>query len=584
MKHWSKLLAILLTMAMTLALAVPMSFAKGTNGSEKSPVGLKVISMSDTHTIAESMIKDSKEYRDDLHRDQKLLNESEAILNAQLKVVREKKPDVLILSGDLTKDGEYKGHQLIAKKLRKLKKDLPRLKVYVINGNHDINNSNAMEYKTASGKARPAKKTTMQDFRAIYDGITYSDKTVKETYGLSYVARPKKGYTVIALDSNCYLKDTTKNGKAEHETRGALQPDVLQWALKQTKSAVKRGDTVIGVMHHGLVAHFTQEPTILGAFLVDDYQDVSRKLADAGMHYVFTGHFHSQDVSFMRTEKGNALYDIETGSAITYPCGMRAVQFQREDSAKSDNGVSESVVGTTIEHLSIAHTNPQTGRYEAIPDMTTYARTRGLNADTITTALKVELQRKVTPNYPAAVDTVIDTVIHDVAKLPVTNDRNHTLMQMISYAHSTHLAGLDNGHDPAWYREARANVASGKTVAALTDVLCKDLAVLTGKGVNQLAKADLVKGPTVDLLYHALFGAAQVPYYTAPKLAKDLDEFLVVTLDSLTHDTNYPDDLSFRIYGANVVKPGQADWSSIESGISKTNVIQRLVAAILGNK
>lgn len=584
-KQWKMLLAVLLTMALTLALALPMSFAADTKSGKSSLSDLRVISMSDTHMIPETMIKGTADYQHALNRDQKVFNESEAVVDAQLQKVRQTEPDILLLSGDLSKDGEYRSHQALAKKLRQLKKDMPKLKVYVINGNHDINNSDGKEFNTPDGKAVPAKKTTPQDFRKIYDDITWQDKTVKETYGLSYVARPAKGFTLIVLDSNCYTADTTSDGANEHETRGAIQDDVLQWALKQTKRAVKRGDTVIGMMHHGIVAHFTQQPTIMGDFLVDDYQTVSAKLADAGMHYVFTGHYHSQDVSVMTTEAGNTIYDIETGSSITYPCPMRAVQFIRDSSgsAETDNAVKERVKGTTIQNLSIAHTDPQTGAFADIPDMTAFSKTKGFRADVITTILKEALGEALGSSYPKALDTAIDKLIPDLMNMPVTDDGKHCLIEAVNYAHQKHLAGLDHGSDPAWFKEARQNVKDGRILAAIADTLSKDLAVLVGDGVNRLTDTQLIQGPAVDVLYHGLFGAAHVSYVTVPKLAKDFNQFLLKTMDSLTKDKNFPTDVDFVITDANKVRPGAEDWSSIANGIPSTNIVQLLIGALLGN-
>ncbi len=591
MKHVRKLLAVLLTMVMTLVLALPMSFA----ADEAEPSrenDLRVMVMSDMHTIPEAMIKGTADYQHAVDLDQKVFNESEAILDAQLQQVRFSKPDVLLLNGDITKDGEYAAHKSLATKLKQLKKDLPDLKVYVTNGNHDINNPAAKNFNTESGKAVKAKRTTQKDFRNLYKDVTWNDSTVKATYtppegaqagALSYVARPKKGFTIIVIDSNCYTSDNTSDGEQLCEVRGNIPEDLLKWAQKQARAARKRGDTVIGMMHHGVISHFTQESTILGHFLVDGFQTVSTKLADAGMHYVFTGHQHSQDVAVMRTEKGNTLYDIETGSSITYPCPMRAVWFLREGSAKTDNGWKETVKGSTIKNLSIAHTDPQTGEYVAIDDMTAYAKDRGLSPAVISAVLKDKLYWSL-PNYPAALDTVIDKLIPDLCNIPVTDDGNHSLMDIVNYANQSHQGGTDNGQDPAWVKEGKKNVAENKFLAALTDTLCKDLAALTGEGVNKLTKTELVKGPAVDLLYHSLFGAAHVSYYTVPQIAEDLDEFLVKTLESMTNDKNYPNDNAFTLTDANVVKEGQPDWSSLANGISDTNLVQKLVAALLGNR
>lgn len=591
-KRIDKLFAILLAAVLTVVLALPVSFAADESASPKNE--LRVISMSDTHMIPESMIKGTKDYQHALNRDQKTFNESEAVVDAQLQQVRATEPEVLLLCGDLSKDGEYEAHKALAKKLRRLKKDMPQLKVYVINGNHDINNSDGKNFNTADGKAVAAKKTSQKQFKALYQVITWDDSTVVDTYtppegakagALSYVARPKKGFTVIAIDSNRYTADNSTDGINEHETAGNIPDDLMTWVVRQTKKAKKRGDTVIGLMHHGVVAHYTQQPTIMGHFLVDNFKTVSTKLADAGMHYIFTGHYHSQDVSVMTTENGNTLYDIQTGSSITYPCPMRAVQFLRTNigSAKTDNEVKETVNGTTIQNLSIAHTDPQSGEYKAISDMTAYAKTKGFRADVLTTILKEALGNALGSAYPKALNTAIDKLVPDLAYMPVTEDGKYCLLDAVNYAHQKNLAGLDHGSDPAWFKEARQNVKEGKILAAIADTLSKDLAVLAGDGVNRLTDTQLINGPAVDALYHGLFGAAHVSYYTVPQLAKDFNQFLYKTMDSLTKDRNYPDDLVFSITGANKVRPGEADWSSVANGIPSTNVVQLLVGALLGN-
>ena len=99
----------------------------------------------------------------------------------------------------------------------------------------------------------------------------------------------------------------------EHETSGAISADLEQWVLEQIAAAKQRGDTVIGMEHHGMIPHFSMEPDLLPMYLVNDYERLSREFADAGMQYIFTGHMHANDIASLTTEQGNTLYDIETG-------------------------------------------------------------------------------------------------------------------------------------------------------------------------------------------------------------------------------------------------------------------------------
>ena len=120
-------------------------------------------------------------------------------------------------------------------------------------------------------------------------------------------------YKRQSIDSARYSADNTDSGMDEHETSGAISADLEQWVLEQIAAAKQRGDTVIGMEHHGMIPHFSMEPDLLPMYLVNDYERLSREFADASMQYIFTGHMHANDIASLTTEQGNTLYDIETG-------------------------------------------------------------------------------------------------------------------------------------------------------------------------------------------------------------------------------------------------------------------------------
>ena len=70
------------------------------------------------------------------------------------------------------------------------------------------------------------------------------------------------------------------------------------------------------------------EPDILKMYLIEDYASIAAQLADAGLEMIFTGHMHANDIAVMTTKSGNTLYDVETGSNLTYPSPMRFVQLR----------------------------------------------------------------------------------------------------------------------------------------------------------------------------------------------------------------------------------------------------------------
>ena len=70
------------------------------------------------------------------------------VMDAFLDDMKEEDPDLLILSGDLTLDGEKASHEELAELLEGLSE--AGIEVAVIPGNHDINNPDARRY-TADG-------------------------------------------------------------------------------------------------------------------------------------------------------------------------------------------------------------------------------------------------------------------------------------------------------------------------------------------------------------------------------------------------------------------------------------------------
>ena len=220
--HFRRGASLLLALIMVCTLITPALAAQDVSSDG---IDLKIAVMSDTHYLSPSMIKDTQDYTDALNSDRKILTESSYVNLELLDAVREDKPDVLLVSGDLTKDGEQECHAALAKQLQQLQQDIPGLKIYVINGNHDIRNYNAKNFNTPDGKAVPATRTHPEDFKRIYDFI-YSDPTVIATFtpaagneagGLSYVARPVEGLTIIAMDTCRYSKE--KIGRASCRER-----------------------------------------------------------------------------------------------------------------------------------------------------------------------------------------------------------------------------------------------------------------------------------------------------------------------------------------------------------------------------
>lgn len=523
MHNGSRLLSLLLAVVLVFTLTVPALAAE-----KPQDMNLRIAVMSDLHYLSPDMIADTEDFEHAFNSDRKLLKESSSVLHEMLERVRADKPDILLVSGDLTKDGEQECHAALAKQLQQLQQDVPGLKIYVINGNHDIRNYNAKNFNTADGKAVPATRTEPEDFKRIYDFV-YSDPTVLATFtpaegnkagGLSYVARPVEGLTVIAMDTCRYSSDNTSNGDDEHETSGAISADLEKWVIEQTAAAKARGDLVIGLEHHGLVPHFDVQPTILPMYLVNGYERIAQEYADAGMSVVFTGHMHAVDIAAMTTKAGNTFYDIETGSALTYPCPVRFVDLRRSTVGGETNTYMS--VSTKTHIGPIHYTDPATGVAYVIDDLTEYAREFGFTTDMLKTVAGDFIKSffgKYLPNDTWPVTKIIaniDQIIDDVAAVPIAEGNN--LLDFANWIYRCNLAGEDDGNYPAWVQSGIDQLKSGALLDQVLDIVAKDA---FGRGSVLFTK------------FQGLF---------TKYLKSQLNDLLVKIVVSMSVDNNCPDD------------------------------------------
>lgn len=523
MHNGSRLLSLLLAVVLVFTLTVPALAAE-----KPQDMNLRIAVMSDLHYLSPDMIADTEDFEHAFNSDRKLLKESSAILHEMFEQVRADKPDILLVSGDLTKDGEQECHAALAKQLQQLQQDVPGLKIYVINGNHDIRNYNAKNFNTADGKAVPATRTEPEDFKRIYDFV-YSDPTVIATFtpaegnkagGLSYVARPVEGLTVIAMDTCRYSSDNTSNGDDEHETSGAISADLEKWVIEQTAAAKARGDLVIGLEHHGLVPHFDVEPTILPMYLVNGYERIAQEYADAGMSAVFTGHMHAVDIAAMTTKAGNTFYDIDTGSALTYPCPIRFVDLRRSTVGGETNTYMS--VSTKTHIGPINYTDPATGVAYVIDDLTEYARKFGFSTAMLKTVAGDFIKSffgKYLPNDTWPVTKIIaniDQIIDDVAAVPIAEGKN--LLDFANWIYRCNLAGEDDGNYPAWVQSGVDQLKSGALLDQVLDIVAKDA---FGRGSVLFTK------------FQGLF---------TKYLKSQLNDLLVKIVVSMSVDNNCPDD------------------------------------------
>ena len=249
------------------------------------------------------------------HGDGKVVTYVEPIVDAFVEEVIQKKPDVLILSGDLTLDGERKSHVELAEKLRTV--TAAGIPVLVIPGNHDINNRHAAAFQ---GEERlPAEYTTPEEFREIYREFGYADGLSYDAATLSYVYEIDDYNRLLMLDT-CQYKPRARVG-------GVILSDTYDWIEEQLENAWEDGRNVIPVGHHNLL---DQSEIYVDDCTIEHGEQLADMLDGWDVPLFLSGHLHVQHTK--RSEDDRGVWEMVTSSLTTPACQYGVLTFRDDGS------------------------------------------------------------------------------------------------------------------------------------------------------------------------------------------------------------------------------------------------------------
>lgn len=281
---------------------------------------LRIAVISDIHIMAPELLEEEgTAYRKYIAGDRKLLKEGPDILRAAVAKIAEGHPDAVFITGDLTKDGEKESHMLNSEELLRPLAD-KGIKVFVIPGNHDVNNPHAAIF-SADTSIR-TETVTPEEFASIYSRYGYGAALARDPYSLSYMAQIDSCTRLLAIDACRYGDNDFSTNRSRVD--GRIRPETMRFIKEQARKARKDGCRIFTIMHHGLVRHWTWQDLAMSDYLVKGWKKDSRIFGRLGLNVVFTGHFHAQDIS-TRGRGNHRVYDIETGSAVSHPLPVREV-------------------------------------------------------------------------------------------------------------------------------------------------------------------------------------------------------------------------------------------------------------------
>ena len=285
----------------------------------------RMVVISDTHLLSPELVTPGSAIDRADSGDTKMASLSDDIMASLTDSIIRLQPQVVLITGDLTYNGERASHERMRQYLDQMASH--GIKPLVIPGNHDCNNPFSKRFE--GDHTVPVATVTRDEFAQIYRDYGYGVDVERDTASLSYCCEPIEGLVVIGIDSNMdELNTLTSRGdKADTYCKGGrIKAVTLQWIIGLAEKARAQGKHVIAMMHHHLVEHFDQQDRLLANYIVQDHDTIAQQFMQAGIHTIFTGHLHVTDaVSQFNAERTDSIVEVATGSAICYPFALRVI-------------------------------------------------------------------------------------------------------------------------------------------------------------------------------------------------------------------------------------------------------------------
>lgn len=296
---------------------------------------LNIMVATDLHYLSKSINDGGEAFCNVMSKgDGKVMTYIEEIVDAFVLEVIKRKPDALLLLGDLTFNSERISHIELAVKLeRVVSAGVP---VYLIPGNHDINHERCMGFH--GSEVYKVESVSQKEFQEIYRHCGYDRAEYFDKSSASYVVKLSESLYVIMLDTNSY-------------SQNYLGEEALIWLENVLKEISKPDVHILGVSHQNLLEHnfmFTE------GFMIKNAQRIEELYKKYNVKLNLSGHMHIQHIEDRGVAEivtsslavapnhfANILYDGKSFKYLTESLEVEAVDGFKSISRHEFDGVGE---------------------------------------------------------------------------------------------------------------------------------------------------------------------------------------------------------------------------------------------------
>ena len=271
---------------------------------------LKIIVASDLHYYDSSLFKDCSWFNEVWeYEDGQMIHYTHLFVENFISEVISQKPDMVLISGDLTYNGEKVSHESLSKQLSRLTD--AGIQVAVINGNHDVNNGRSLAYDEEG--AYQIEDIDVETYKKLYANFGLTQAYSKDKESLSYAIHLNNTYDLLVIDT---CRDSS------YMTASNLQESTMKWIEKELNSTHSNNKKTLVMMHHNLGIHCD---AIYTSYVLENAEQMQDLFDQYDVPVVFSGHVHIQ-----HTKQINNTTEIVTSALSIAPVQYGIVELNND--------------------------------------------------------------------------------------------------------------------------------------------------------------------------------------------------------------------------------------------------------------
>lgn len=279
---------------------------------------LDVIVLTDTHYYSKKNWVDGDPYAFPPAREQLYRRGSEEIIRHVFdSICAEGEPEIVLISGDLTNNGEVTSHEEMRELLRGLKQRGKR--VYVTTATHDYRGEGVSYGFDSRNQKVDVPAFVREDLREFYREFGRDEAVSVHEPTMSYAVDLTDEYRLLALNDD------------KGYDHAGFTDECFDWIRAQIEDARAKGMFVLAMTHHPVLSPSPLYRLIASGDMLENGEARAKAFADLGVPVMLTGHSHIHNISSIRSESGNIFYDVSTSATVGFPPNYRLLHLDPDN-------------------------------------------------------------------------------------------------------------------------------------------------------------------------------------------------------------------------------------------------------------